>query len=175
MTPDQLSKSNTEHAHQVAFFAYCNVARLYGFERADVWAATGEVGAVWNKVEALPMLRWIHAIPNGGTRGDDHESAMIRGAALKAEGVKSGIADTFLPYPVSVWSTPATIYHGLYIEFKKPALKPKRDGKGGVSQEQEEFRNWCYSVRYGWAVCYSWREAVDILKRYIRSNIGAPP
>ncbi len=39
MNPETLAKSGTEHAHQTALFAWCAVARLYGFDVADDWAA----------------------------------------------------------------------------------------------------------------------------------------
>lgn len=51
--------------------------------------------------------RWFFAVPNGEKRD------AITAARLKATGVKSGVADTFLPEPRG-------IYHGLYIELKTP-------------------------------------------------------
>lgn len=165
MTPDQLAKSGTEHGTQTAFFAYCAVAMNRGFVVADQWAEIGNTAFLGLPKEvaklAVPALQWIHAIPNGGSRGDDEKSRKVRGAMLKAEGQRNGVADVFLPWPSSGW-------HGLYIEFKKPALKPKKDGsKGGVSDEQQEFRDYVRSVGYGWVVCYTWREAVEVVKAYI--------
>lgn len=69
MTPEQLAKPGTEHAHQVAFFC---------------WAAS--------KLEAYPCLKWMYAVPNGGDRNP------IVAARLKAEGVKSGVSDICLPF-----------------------------------------------------------------------------
>lgn len=68
MTPEQLAKSGTEHAHQTALMA---------------WAALNT-----NK---YPELRWLLAIPNGGAR------SAFTGARLKAEGVKPGVWDLLLP------------------------------------------------------------------------------
>lgn len=165
MTPDQLAKSNTEHAHQVALFAWVAVAMVHGFDIADAFNSEGPTAFKRSSYKAgdpfaFPMLKWLHAIPNGGARGGDKQTAMIRGAQLKAEGVKPGVPDIFLPYPIALW-------HGLYIEMKKPDQKPVRSGKGGVSDEQLEFRRWALSQNYGWIVCYSWREAADVLKQYI--------
>lgn len=156
MTPDKLAKSGTEHGHQAALFAWCAVARIHGFDVADAWAAGGKLPAPNpDAPPKVPALEWFHAIHNQG-HGDK-----IRGANAKAEGVRKGIADTFLPYPVANW-------HGLYIEMKKPTEKPKSDtAKGGVSDEQSKFGAHCNSVGYGWIVCYSWREAADTLRRYI--------
>ena len=166
MTPDKLAKSGTEHAHQVALFAYCAVARTHGFTVADHWCDKGPVAFKISSYShggsiAYPELDWLHAIPNGGSRGDSEKSRQIRGAALKAEGVRPGIADVFLPYPNGG-------YHGLYIEMKKPSQKPKReDSKGGMSEVQLNFKKYCIENNYGFKTCYSWREAVTIIRSYL--------
>lgn len=179
MTPAQLSKSGSEHAHQKALFAYVAVAYLHGWAVADNWCETGviekphcrdcddtgifygNVGPCYCKQPAIPALEWFHAIPNGGARGDNKKSQMIRGGQLKAEGVKPGVLDVFLPYPVGK-------YHGLYIEMKKPSAEPKRKtSKGGVSDEQREFINYTIRVGYGAIVCYNWRSAANVLRQYI--------
>lgn len=74
LTPEQLAKSNTEHAHQVALFA---------------WAAS-MFATYWE-------LRLLFAIPNGGLRDK------ITAAKLKAEGVKAGVSDLFFPVPRGKW------------------------------------------------------------------------
>lgn len=162
MTPATLAKSGTEHAHQTALFAYAAVAYLHGFDVADEWSKTGKLPKRDpDAPPKVPALEWFHAIPNGGSRGDDDKSRKIRGAQLKAEGVRQGVADTFLPWPNAGW-------HGLYIEMKKPTEKPKSStAKGGVSDEQAKFGEYARAVGYGFAVCYSWREAADMLRSYI--------
>lgn len=162
MTPDKLAKSGTEHGHQAALFAYCAVAYLHGFDVADEWCKTGKLPKREpDAPPAVPALEWFHAIPNGGTRGDDEQSRKIRGGNLKAEGVRQGVADTFLPWPVGEW-------HGLYIEMKKPSLRPKSiEAKGGASDEQIAFGQYAQRAGYGWAVCYDWQQAVSYLRSYI--------
>jgi len=120
MTPNQLAKSGTEHAHQTALFAWCAVARIHGFDVADAWAEGAKLPAQLTKDEdaKVPELEWFHAIHNQG-HGDK-----VRGGMAKAEGVRKGIADTFLPVPRGNW-------HGLYIEMKKPAEKPKSSTANG--------------------------------------------
>lgn len=138
MTPETLAKSGTESAHQKALFA---------------WAALN--------VKNWPELKWFHAIPNGGSRGDNAQSRSIRGGSLKAEGVRSGVSDTFLPAKRGPWS-------GLYIEMKKPSEKPvKATSKGGVSDEQREFGAFVQSQGFGFVVCYSWQEAIEVLVSYL--------
>jgi hypothetical protein len=62
--------------------------------------------------------RWFHSIPNGENRD------LITAARLKATGLKSGVADTFLPEPRGA-------YHGLYIELKTLV--------GRLSDKQKQF------------------------------------
>lgn len=68
MTPEQLARSGTEHAHQRAVFC---------------WAALNK--------RQHPELEWMFAIPNGGKRDK------ITAGKLKAEGVKAGVPDICLP------------------------------------------------------------------------------
>jgi len=138
MTPEQLAKSDSEAAHQTALFA---------------WAAL--------QLKRWPELRWLHHIPNGGSRGDNAQSRAIRGGQLKAQGVRTGVSDVSLPVKRGPYS-------GLYIEMKKPAEKPKREGsKGGVSDEQAEFGAFVQSQGFGFVVCYSWEEAAKIIEQYL--------
>lgn len=138
MTPEQLANSDTESAHQTALFA---------------WAALN-----FNR---WPKLRWMHHIPNGGSRGDDERTRKIRGGRLKAEGVRDGIPDIFLPVACGQ-------YHGLYIEMKRPAERPKRDGsKGSLSDAQLEFAHFAIAEGYAWAVCYAWNDAAALIERYL--------
>ena len=138
MTPEQLAKSGSEAAHQTALFA---------------WAALN--------VKRWPELKWLHHIPNGGSRGDDAKGRAIRGGQLKAQGVRIGVADLCLPVRRGAWS-------GLYIEMKKPSEKPKRESSaGGVSADQAEFAKFVISQGFGWCVCYSWEEAKSILENYL--------
>lgn len=137
MTPEQLATNGSEQAHQTALFC---------------WAALNT--STW------PELRWLHHIPNGGSRGDKR-SAMIRGAALRAQGVKSGVSDIFLPVRRSEYS-------GLYLEMKAPKHKPVRAGsRGGVTDDQMEFGTFVLGQGFGFAVCYGWEEASRIITQYL--------
>ena len=147
MIPKQIAKES-ESSHQAALFA---------------WAALNK--------KQWPELAWLHHIPNGGSRGDTQKSRMIRGAQLKAQGVRTGVADIFLPvrklYGVDEEGD-AVFKSGLYIEMKKPSEKPvKATSKGGVSDEQREFGDFVKQQGFSWHVCYSWEEARDVLKAYL--------
>lgn len=159
MKPEKLAESGTESGHQRALFA--RVAQ-------DLWqlhcqtcdcTPAGAHGALWDGVDRkrLAPLKWLHAIPNGGSRGDSARSQAIRGAALKAEGVKAGIPDVFLPFPGA--DARGGIICGIYIEMKKPGGKP--------SKEQLEFRDYALGVGYQWKLCDNWEAAYAVLIEYL--------
>ena len=149
MTPSQLVKSDTEAAHQTVLFAWAAVAMNHGFSVANAWAK-GLNPAVTATEPVIPELKWLHHIPNGGSRGNDVRSQQIRGAQLKAQGVKSGVSDLCLPVKRGHYS-------GLYLEMKRPAEKPVRPtSKGGVSDEQCEFGRFVKTQGFYFSVCYSW-------------------
>jgi hypothetical protein len=131
--PGEFAKSGTEHGEQVALFA---------------WAA-GEVAS-----GRVPELRWMFAVPNGGSRGSDKRSAMIAGANMKSEGVKPGVADVFLPVARHG-------LHGLFIEMKK------RDGGDGGSKVQREFGEAMRDAGYGWAICAGWIAAREVISQWL--------
>jgi len=136
VTPEQLAKPGTEHAEQVALFA---------------WAAF--------HVKQHPALAHMFAIPNGGSRGDTQRSARIVGSRMKAEGVRPGVSDIFLPEPVG-------IYHGLFIEMKR------KDG-GEESKEQKTFGASMRRKGYGYACCHGWEAARDVITAYLtHANTG---
>lgn len=106
-------------------------------------------------VGKYPELKWFHAIPNGGFR--DPRTA----AKLVAAGVKKGVSDCFLPVKRGRFS-------GLYIELKRPDLKPKTEkAAGGVSPEQREFGFFVQQQDFGFVVAYGWEEAKQFLEQYL--------
>jgi hypothetical protein len=160
ISPDTLAKSNTEHAHQRAFFAWLAYAASLGFEDAKAMCDGGRVHIKAQGVYVYPELALMHAIPNGGFRNK------AEAGKLKAEGVKAGVLDTFLPVPKKVPSpVPSTIwYHGLYIEFKEPKRKNHKDG--GLSQAQLNFGDGVQAQGYCVRVAYTWREAANLVMLY---------
>ena len=112
----------TEHDEQVSLF---NILGLYK--------------------DKYPILSWIHAIPNGGHR---HVAVARR---MKAEGVKAGVWDIFVPVP-------ADDKCGLYIEMKY--------GKNNLTDNQKAFRD-AVGDGYKWAVCYSGIDAANVIGEYL--------
>ena len=104
----------------------------------------------------FPCLDTIYAIPNGGNRN------IVTATKLKREGVKRGVPDLHLPVARHG-------FHSLYIEMKKPALKPKRGGKGGVSADQEDWHKRLRREGNKVAVCYSADEGKRVIEDYLKS------
>lgn len=99
------------------------------------------------KVENIyPELWLLHAIPNGGKRN--------KGVAkkLKAEGVKAGVPDLFLPVARGQ-------YHGLYIEMKNET--------GVIRDTQKIFQQEVEKQGYKVITCYSDMEAIEGIAYYL--------
>lgn len=158
LLPDQIAKSGSEHGEQAALFAFVAVARFHGFETAWKWSNGEKLPKA--EIEVWPELEWYHSIPNGGKYDDDKTSAKIRGGVMKAEGLRAGVLDTLLPVR-RMWAS------GLYIEMKKPSLKSTKDSLAGMSDVQKKFRLFAQSQGFIVEVCYTWREAAQIVQRYL--------
>lgn len=108
-----------------------------------------EQAALFKWAAYFPELRWLHAIPNGGNRN------AREAARLKAQGVKPGVYDVFLPLPAGDW-------HGLYIEIKRT----KRQGRSNISDSQKCFGNAMQERGYKAIVCYGAAEAITAIRNY---------
>ena len=109
-----------------------------------------EQAAVFRWAELMsgqhPELQLLMHIPNGGYR---HPATAAR---MKAQGVKAGVPDIFLPVPRDG-------FHGLWIEMKRV--------KGGkVSPEQKEWIEILNSYGYFAIVCRGADEAIHALEVY---------
>lgn len=137
LTPDMLARDGSEHGHQSAVIVWASEQqRLAGFE----------------------PLEWLHAIPNGGDRD------RITAGRMKAEGVKSGVLDLFLPHARGG-------YHGLYIEMKKPAKRltnGKQSPQGVLSDNQKSFIKFVSKEGYAAVTCWTWEQARDVILTYFR-------
>ena len=122
LTPEQLAAAGTEHAHQAALFAWI------GLQPQD------------------SPLRLAFAIPNGGLRNK------VTAARMKAEGVRSGVPDIFLPVA-------RLHFHGLFIEMKI--------GYGKTFAEQNVWIEKLKKEGYDVAVCHGWKSARNTMLDYI--------
>lgn len=110
---------------------------------------------VWTKNMAwkYPGMELLYAIPNGGSR---HPAEARH---LKAQGVKPGVPDMFLPVARHG-------YHGLYIELKR-----RRGGR--VSAEQKAMLDELNKQGYKAVVCEGYENAIGVIIDYLKS-VGEP-
>lgn len=95
----------------------------------------------------LPELHLLFHIPNGGYR------APATAAKLKAQGVKPGVPDLFLPVARGG-------FHGLWIELK-------RQHGGKVSHAQSDWLTELSFQGYRAEVAHGSEEACDVLYKYL--------
>ncbi len=110
-----------------------------------------------------PCLKWLYHIPNGGLRN------RVVAGKLKAEGVKAGVSDYFLPWPMmtmlvtSEGDYEVPKYLGLYLELK--AL-----GHTYCTPDQKEFL--ADMAAAGYAV--AWRrgasDCIDVITAYLEGT-----
>ena len=141
-------KTGKEHAHQASLFMWANMAMYRGLAAANDPLSYTKAGVAdsydWLG-DKVPQFKWLHAIHNQG-HGD-----AVRGSNAKAEGVKTGVYDMFLPVP--------TRYAGYYLELKV--------GKNGTSDKQDEFGRDMTAVGYLCEVAWGWLEARNKLLAYL--------
>mgnify|MGYP000943579219 FL=1 len=122
-----------EHDEQAALFA---------------WAAANE--------GRYPELALLFAIPNGGHR---HPAVA---AQLKAEGVRPGVPDVFLP---AVRPGPdGRVWGGLFVEMKRA------DHSNGPTSEQRLWLERLRNAGYMAAVAYGAAEAIAVIENYLRGD-----
>lgn len=102
-----------------------------------------------------PQLKWLHAIPNANSH------------RMVDEGVRGGIPDVYLPYPIAM--TDGIPYAGLYIEMKIESRRKHKNG--GLSDEQVECVAYLREAGYYVAVCYSWIEAWKVIEDYLNGRV----
>ena len=137
VTPEQLAKSGSEDGNQAALFC---------------WAAT--------VTAQYPQLKYLFAIPNGGSRHIAEATKMV------ATGLRKGVPDIFLP-----WSRAIRNYelHGCFIEMKTE--KRRKQKNGGLEDDQIEWIEYLEQAGYYCKVCYSWIEAKDALIAYLEGKV----
>ena len=96
----------------------------------------------------IPALKRLFHIPNGGSRNK------AEAAHLKAQGVKKGVPDIFLPRACGKW-------HGLFIEMKRV--------KGGrIEEDQLDWIKDLNDAGYMAVVCKGWEEAKNVILDYLK-------
>lgn len=88
------------------------------------------------------------AIPNGGAR---HPAVAGK---MKAEGVRAGVPDLFLPVPKGG-------LHGLWVELKAPTGRP--------TPQQLGWLDYLASQGYAAVLCKGWEAARDTIRDYLNT------
>jgi hypothetical protein len=107
-----------------------------------------EMEALKEWVSYQPLIRdiFVH-IPNEGKR-----TSWI-GNKLKRMGLKVGISDIFIPYPIGM-------YHGLWIEMKR-----RRNYR--IALEQLQWLDMMNKLGYYARVALGWEQAKEIIENYL--------
>jgi len=103
----------------------------------------------WCQAYQDKRARFIFAIPNGMHSNPIHVSRQ------KAQGLRSGVPDLFLPVP-------SNGRHGLFIE-----MKVRKGGK--VSKAQERWIERLNGLGYMAAVCRGLDEAIETIAQYMEA------
>lgn len=159
-TPWEYAETNLEYNHQVALFQWAAMAENFGLAAADDPLSYTEPGHAVNysrEGDKIPELRWLHAIKNQG-HGD-----VIRGAKSRAEGLKPGVPDIFLPV-AKFLSASTMLKAGLYVELKRP--RSLSNAKGNTSAIQDEWISYLLKA-YSVHVCVGWEAARDVILNYL--------
>lgn len=98
-----------------------------------------------------PVIPYIFCIPNGGAR---HIKVAMK---MKAEGVKRGVPDIFIPYVVNG-------YGGAWIETKTDT--------GVMSQHQKDYKKFLES-QYKHYLCRSVSEMIEATENYLQIKLTA--
>jgi hypothetical protein len=115
----------TEHAEQTAYFQWLSIqSKIPGYEELELAFAT----------------------PNAAKR------SYKLAAHMKAEGMKKGVPDVFLPIP-------RNSYHGLWLEFKVMGRKPNKD--------QLWWKERLLKQGYAWACPQGFEPAKEITMQYM--------
>lgn len=114
--------------------------------------------------EQITVVRWFDlshrslkgrliAVPNGAHLAGSGKQRAMKMTRMKAEGLRPGFPDLFLPVP-------AHGFHGLAIEMKRQ--------KGSTtSPEQIEWLEWLAEQGYMTALCKGAQAAIDTITGYL--------
>jgi hypothetical protein len=103
----------------------------------------------------FPELKWLYASNQGVAYGGTQLENAKRGAKMKRQGLKKGVADLCLPVKRGAFS-------GLYIELKRQGGRP--------SIEQLEFGEFVTHQGFLFVVCMGWDSARETIENYLRAE-----
>jgi hypothetical protein len=113
-----------------------------------------------------PRFRLMHHVPNGGNR------SAREGQSFKLMGVVPGIPDIHWPV-ASCHPNLGLPIHSLYIEFKRPEHRNRKNG--GLSDDQVSIIAELKSQGNRVEVCYSKYEAIAVVESYLGQKLPRRP
>jgi len=152
ITPEQLAKPGHEHDHQKA------VCQAVALTLSKTW----------------PAAILLHAIPNGSRlMGTGTTEGNIEGNKMKAEGLRPGVPDMFLPVLAPRVTPLAHPWPGLYLEMKVPGRETK--ALGGRTDKQQKWHRDLVAQGYAVATAYGWQAGVRAITDYLSGRFVLPP
>lgn len=131
---------------------------LSGNNKIKVPTELQEQIALFQWASYHPILKdYLFSIPNGGSRH------ILEAMNLKASGVKSGIPDIFLAYPLRCQD--GHIFHGYFGELKRRDKKLSR-----ISINQATYIKRLSGVGYRVDTWWGWEDAKECLLNYLSNK-----
>ena len=121
-----------------------NRAEAKIYRRLIEWAAQPEIR------KQYPQLKWLYKVNN------ENAPNPMWGKQNQLEGVKKGVSDYCLPYPVGK-------YGALYVEVKPDGGKP--------TKEQIEFIDDMNAAGNKAVFAYGFEETIKIIKEYLDETL----
>ena len=136
------------------------------------WMVTHPVGDQWMRdgTVVIPTLSdYSYMVPNGTQLAGGGQRRAIYMANLKAQGLRPGVSDLVIAYPIWGHATGQCLYPGAYIEMKR--VREAYPGPGAlkvaVREEQKEFLALMKSVGYWTAIAYGAEEFKVLVRSYL--------
>lgn len=109
-----------------------------------------------------PILKnYFCKISNEGLR------SLVTGARFKLEGLRAGVPDLFIYYPVLP-------YYGLWLELKQNRRYRESEKRTKTWIAQKEFIETVRNVGYYADFCYGWEDGKRIVEEYLKPVVGVP-
>lgn len=145
-------------------------------EQKACWAWLATVGLLPERdADTHTLQDYSYMVPNGTQLGGGRTRRAMYMASLKAQGLKPGVSDIVIAYPIWLPTGGQCLYPGAYIELKRDvaAYKGPAALKAAVRPEQATWARLMFSVGYFVAVAYG----VDHFKELVNSYLAheSPP
>ncbi len=143
------------------------------------WMATHPVGTqheLRDGTVVIPTLQdYSYMVPNGTQLAGAGQRRAIYMANLKAQGLRPGVSDLVIAYPIWLETAGYCLYPGAYIEMKRvrEAYPGPAALRLAVREEQKEWLMLMGSVGYWVAVAYGVEDFKLLVRNYLKKR--SPP